>query len=608
MGSKNLRSNSSMNGFSSIHLCNFKSVKDSGIAFSPLTVILGSNSVGKSTVLQSLILLAQNAQRLNGSNLLLNGLGVKLGSFGELRKRNSRGETSVSFRFHPDSNGAIHSHLGDIFFGLSLTADDNRDGLATISKLAISQRHGEEAVETFLEQFSINDSYVEPSSSVWQVSFESAKSGMPNEGSGLNTSIYGLALADQQYSIGPRIYVRSQNVATWMLEELSRRLRIVNRNSSGLDLNGLAACLKSGIDWNRDLRSSAHHDPGNSNGEDLARQFLEEFQRIVGKSIPGPTSSMLLRATRISRVWPLLVAKLQRQLRRYELDASHFFECLATISKQGSQIKWEGYLYLPFEDERTRETNSQLQSLQDYLRNSIHYLGPLRVAPSGNQEFELEPSRLTPVGSKGEQMGYVLQHLLHEGRRSKYPLPPDSKLVGAVSLASAVADWANYFSIGEQISVKDLSQGGLLLQVDGENLYQKGTGVSQLLPVLLVCLMARAGSTVLIEQPELHLHPSAQQKLGDFFLVMTRAGRRLIIETHSEYLITRLRKLIAVDSYDSGDIGIVFAEKSRRKSNSTVYTKGLINEDGAIDNWPAGFFDYSSDDKLEIMLSNFAKS
>src|SRR5580698_5246676 len=68
-----------------------------------------------------------------------------------------------------------------------------------------------------------------------------------------------------------------------------------------------------------------------------------------------------------------------------------------------------------------------------------------------------------------------------------------------------------------------------------------GVGVSQVLPIVVMCLLAPVDSTMILEQPELHLHPAVQARLADFFLSIAKAGKQCIVETHSEYLINRLR-------------------------------------------------------------------
>ena len=60
-----------------------------------------------------------------------------------------------------------------------------------------------------------------------------------------------------------------------------------------------------------------------------------------------------------------------------------------------------------------------------------------------------------------------------------------------------------------------------------------GFGVSQILPILVECLRVKEGETIILEQPEIHLHPSLQSKLADFFICMAKSGKNLVIETHS---------------------------------------------------------------------------
>ena len=100
-----------------------------------------------------------------------------------------------------------------------------------------------------------------------------------------------------------------------------------------------------------------------------------------------------------------------------------------------------------------------------------------------------------------------------------------------------------------------------------------GVGVSQLLPVLVLCLLSEPGGVILLEQPELHLHPALQQRLADFLIAVARSGRQLIVETHSEYIVSRLRRRIAEDTTEEDDLlamsKIVFAERDRQTGLTT---------------------------------------
>ena len=127
-----------------------------------------------------------------------------------------------------------------------------------------------------------------------------------------------------------------------------------------------------------------------------------------------------------------------------------------------------------------------------------------------------------------------------------------------------------------------------------------GVGVSQVLPILVMCLLAEPDTTLIFEQPELHLHPKVQTLLGDFFLSMSLLGKQCVLETHSEYLINRLRFRAAASTSDeiAKNIVMYFVEKPADKS---VFRRVIVNEYGAITDWPDGFFDQSQDEAEGIL-------
>lgn len=127
-----------------------------------------------------------------------------------------------------------------------------------------------------------------------------------------------------------------------------------------------------------------------------------------------------------------------------------------------------------------------------------------------------------------------------------------------------------------------------------------GVGVSQVLPIVVSCLLARPDTLLIFEQPELHLHPKVQTLLADFFLAMSMLGKQCILETHSEYLINRLRfRAAAAEAKQLVDtLEIYFVEKTGNQAN---FRKVKVNEYGAIVEWPDGFFDQSQSEAEEIL-------
>ena len=115
-----------------------------------------------------------------------------------------------------------------------------------------------------------------------------------------------------------------------------------------------------------------------------------------------------------------------------------------------------------------------------------------------------------------------------------------------------------------------------------------------------MCLIADRDNVLLFEQPELHLHPKVQTLLGDFFLSMALMDKQCLIETHSEYLINRLRfRAAAANSDDIAQkMNIYFVEKKNKRSE---FRPVVVNEFGAIPDWPEGFFDQSQDEAEQII-------
>jgi hypothetical protein len=140
------------------------------------------------------------------------------------------------------------------------------------------------------------------------------------------------------------------------------------------------------------------------------------------------------------------------------------------------------------------------------------------------------------------------------------------------------------------------------------NITEVGFGMSQLLPVVIETLLAPENSTLVLEQPELHLHPGIQAQLGDLFIeVAIRHKVRLLIETHSETLLIRMRRRVAESSLDilsPEDIGYLPYEAFRAyfvdqdESKSEVIRLGITEEGGLVGR-PQGFIGFFADDLRE---------
>jgi len=244
-----------------------------------------------------------------------------------------------------------------------------------------------------------------------------------------------------------------------------------------------------------------------------------------------------------------------------------------------------------------------------YFSTGISYLGPLREDPMLLYPFS-DMSYTNEVGKKGENTAAILE--LNKNKICEFPTPLFNNsglyIIKEKSFKESVIEWTKYIGIADDIYT-ELGQGGFILKVKAidsgksSDLTNVGVGVSQVLPIIVMCLSANKGSTLIIEQPELHLHPKMQTKLTDFFIAISQSGRQCIIETHSEHIINALRFRVAKtlspdDEKIANDIQIYFLQKDK---NETIFKSININKYSAVSDWPDGFFDEAQLIKEEII-------
>ncbi|MGE4506023.1 MAG: DUF3696 domain-containing protein, partial [Desulfovibrionaceae bacterium] len=113
-------------------------------------------------------------------------------------------------------------------------------------------------------------------------------------------------------------------------------------------------------------------------------------------------------------------------------------------------------------------------------------------------------------------------------------------------------------------------------------------GVSQVLPILVLLYYVPKGSIVLIEQPEIHLHPAVQSGLADVIINASKTRNvQVILESHSEHLLRRFQRRVAEKTLDNTELSLFFCESSHGASH---LSKLQIDLFGNISNWPDGFF------------------
>ena len=230
---------------------------------------------------------------------------------------------------------------------------------------------------------------------------------------------------------------------------------------------------------------------------------------------------------------------------------------------------------------------------QEKLFKSIHYLGPLRTKTDRLYTW----GGITPesVGLAGENTVAAIL----AARDRKISL---GHRKAAKPLEEIVAMKLTEMGLIEEFKVNQISDQRQEYEVkvrtkgskDWVDLPDVGFGVSQVLPVLVQCFYAPPGSIILMEQPEIHLHPSAQSALADVMIDVINSKEngadrniQLIIETHSEHFLRRMQRRIAEDAVPQKKVSAYFANIAKTPATLEPLQIDIF---GNIKNWPENFF------------------
>ena len=243
--------------------------------------------------------------------------------------------------------------------------------------------------------------------------------------------------------------------------------------------------------------------------------------------------------------------------------------------------------------------------------SSYSYIGPLREEPSRRYIYEDE---ITEIGVKGENAAYI--YLTDQDKAITnhffYDRESDNFIgVKKTNLSTAVQEWLNLMNIkgfrSEVVNeVVYLNLSSSSTPETRVSIADVGFGVSQIFPIILEGLRMPRRNTLLLEQPEIHLHPNLQMQLSDYFITLALSGKRVMVETHSDHIINRLVRRIVED--ETGIIqkliGIYFVSASDQGS---VYEEVCIDEQFGVTNWPIGFFDQAASEQEKIMRAGLKK-
>ena len=622
---------------------NFKSIREeTELSLKPLTIFAGANSSGKSTFIQSLLLIAQTLSHKVGSrSVVLNGALTSLGQFDDLKSNGSESDQitikctcqpaseqddtireradltdfyyfsprfnrfrqisfEISFDADPSSNQREIFQIQPRLFATHLSCttrdEDNLDQESDISIRHSENSYAENGLDKLQSEI---DDALRPCLD-YEVDLDKSSMDEIKE-EFVSTFLVGCML---KHFLPERIVYTidtieedAKTITSYLQDSRLHKVRSRYGRKRDIPLTGQ---IKTVL---RDVLQNIE------NLDEIFNDKYEKSSLSVSEPIQG-TKTIRDWYNRLRSMPPEYRKQIQQELRECDDLFDRIYDAIAETNGSMPQSL------------SIRQTRPPLQLawsagyLDNYFSSSFKYLGPLRDAPK--PLYPLAPAADPyDVGLRGEHTASILE--LHKNKKIKY-LPSDNFKLPVIdrktitrSLETAVIDWLQYLGVAGSVESRDRGKLGHELKIklpksdSSHDLTHVGVGVSQVLPILVMCLLADTDSTLVFEQPELHLHPRVQTLLGDFFLSMALCNKQCIVETHSEYFIDRLRFRVAaapIENELNSQAKIYFVEKPAQDS---LFREVEINEYGAITEWPEGFFDQSQQQAEDILRAAIAK-
>lgn len=291
----------------------------------------------------------------------------------------------------------------------------------------------------------------------------------------------------------------------------------------------------------------------------------------------------------------ILTVGLKRSSNKYKVNATNY-----RLKRNPGRV-WDpntAVRFYGFPDEvvayfQNADFVQKLNLSHEKLFRSLCYLGPLRTKAERLYSW---------TGTEPESVGYAGENTIAAilaARNRKISL--GFKRI-AMPFEEIIALKLKEMGLIEEFKVNPISEQRQEYEVkvrtkgaeDCVDLPDVGFGISQLLPVLVQCFYAPAGSIILMEQPEIHLHPSAQSALADIMIDVINSREdgldrniQLIIETHSEHFLRRLQRRIAEDVISKEKVSVYFANITKTPAALEPLQIDIF---GNIQNWPENFF------------------
>lgn len=272
------------------------------------------------------------------------------------------------------------------------------------------------------------------------------------------------------------------------------------------------------------------------------------------------------------------------------------------------------------------------------LMAEFHYLGSSRQPPPSL--FKPATADPSEVGASGEFAAQLLHrrqndvvHFLPMFKIVNEEIVPED-VVSALSLGDAVNSVLSSLSVNVPAKIKEIENVGFQLKFGNASIGHVGRGLGQLLPMVELGLFADplrfkgeekevpladyiqecpSIGHIALEEPEAHLHPKVATLLAHWLVSLAQSNRRVLVETHSDHLVRRLRGLVA-RAQEGGDLekwlmdNVVLLSVEQESDGCSRVSSSYLTRDGGLNSvWPSEFMDESSNEESAIYFAQLEK-
>ena len=266
------------------------------------------------------------------------------------------------------------------------------------------------------------------------------------------------------------------------------------------------------------------------------------------------------------------------------------------IWKDETEAKWR-FKYNPQVDvsEISEEPTDPKAYQSNLFSDKFHYLQAERIGPRTYLEIsEYQVRQHRQLGSQGQYTPHFLSLYRGENIQKELRHPDEDSL----TLTKQVEAWMGEISPGTRINIKnssDLDLVSLQYSYGLSNPYRAtnvGFGISYALPIIVAILASKPETLILLENPEAHLHPKGQAKMGELLALAASCGIQIVVETHSDHILNGIRLAVHHQQLTVDDVQLHYFQRKEIRGDSKIEViSPHVDRNGRIDQWPDGFFD-----------------